>query len=129
MTDKRPRAIAALEVEVEMTEAHVKRLSTVGPKLADPEQQHNMAALVKEEKDSPHATASEEMPAAGSRAMMTVPLPLPPDLISKLPPSCRSRSRIPLTPTPDVPAESMAYRFSGDMPFPLSSTSTRIWLS
>ena len=71
MTDKRPRAIAALEVEVEMTEAHVKRLSTVGPKLADPEQQHNMAALVKEEKDSPHATASEEMPAAGSRAMMT----------------------------------------------------------
>jgi rubrerythrin len=51
MTDKRLRAIAALEVEVEMTEAHVKRLSTVAHNLAHPEQQHAMAALVKEEND------------------------------------------------------------------------------
>jgi uncharacterized protein YaaN involved in tellurite resistance len=51
MTDKRRRAIAALEVEVAMTEAHVKRLSAEAPNLADPEQQHAMAALVKEETD------------------------------------------------------------------------------
>jgi len=51
MTDKRRRAIAALEVEVAMTEAHVKRLSAVAPDLADPERQHAMAALVKEEND------------------------------------------------------------------------------
>ena len=50
MTDKRRRIIAALEVEVAMTEAHAKRLSTVAPNLVDPEQQHEMAALAKEEK-------------------------------------------------------------------------------
>jgi hypothetical protein len=49
MTDKRLRAIAALKVELAMTEAHAKRLSTVAPNLADTEQQHEMAALVKEE--------------------------------------------------------------------------------
>ncbi len=51
MTDKRLRAIAALEVELAMTEAHAKRLSTVAPNLAAPEQQSGMAALVKEEND------------------------------------------------------------------------------
>ena len=51
MTDKRLRAIAALEVELAMTEAHAKRPSTVAPNLAAPEQQHEMAALVKEEND------------------------------------------------------------------------------
>lgn len=51
MTDKRLRAIAALEVEVEMTEAHVKRLSTVAPDSADPARQQAMAALVKEENE------------------------------------------------------------------------------
>jgi hypothetical protein len=34
-----------------MTEAHAKRLSTVAPIPADTEQQHAMAALVKEEND------------------------------------------------------------------------------
>jgi len=51
MTDKRRRAIAALEVEIAMTQAHGKRLSAVPPNLAHPEQQHAMAALVKEEND------------------------------------------------------------------------------
>ncbi len=51
MTDKRLRAIAALEVELAMTEAHAKRLSTVAPNSTNPEQQHAMAALVKEEND------------------------------------------------------------------------------
>ena len=59
----------------------------------------------------------------GSRATMTVPLPS--ELISKLPPSCRILSRIPLIPTPGVPADSIAIRFSGGMPLPLSSTSAR----
>ncbi len=51
MTNKRLRAIAALEVELAMTQAHAKRLSTVPPKLDDPERQHAMAALVQEEND------------------------------------------------------------------------------
>jgi len=51
MTDKRRRAIAALEIELAMTEAHAKRLSTVAPNSADTEQQHAMAALVQEEND------------------------------------------------------------------------------
>jgi hypothetical protein len=50
-TDKRLLAIAALGVEVEMTEAHVRRLSTIRPELTDSEQQDKIAALVKEEKD------------------------------------------------------------------------------
>ena len=70
---------------------------------------------------------AKEVPATGSRATTTVPLSL--ELISKLPPSCRSLSRIPLIPTPGVPPKSMAFRFSGGMPFPLSSTSRLIWLS
>jgi hypothetical protein len=49
MTDKRLRAIAALEIEVEMTEAHVKKLSYMVPDVADPEREHAMAALVQEE--------------------------------------------------------------------------------
>jgi hypothetical protein len=51
MTNKRLRAIAALEVELAMTEAHARRLSTVAPNSADPEQKHALAALVKEEND------------------------------------------------------------------------------
>jgi hypothetical protein len=51
MTDKRLRAIAALEVELAMTEAHAKRLSTVALNLADAEQQREMAELVQEEND------------------------------------------------------------------------------
>jgi hypothetical protein len=51
MTNKRLRAIAALEVELTMTEAHAKRLSTATPNSTDPEQEHALAALVKEEND------------------------------------------------------------------------------
>lgn len=51
VTNKRLRAIAALEVELEMTEAHARRLSSVAPNSADPEHQHAMAALAKEEND------------------------------------------------------------------------------
>ena len=51
MTDKNQRVIAALEVELGMTEAHAKRLSTMPPNLDDPERQHAMAALVQEEND------------------------------------------------------------------------------
>jgi hypothetical protein len=40
-----------LKVELAMAEAHARRLSNVAPNSADPEQQHAMAALVKEEKD------------------------------------------------------------------------------
>ena len=50
MTDKRLRAIAALEVELAMTEAHARRLSFT-PNPADPEQQRGIATLLKEEND------------------------------------------------------------------------------
>ena len=75
----------------------------------------------------PLQAATKEVLTTGSRATTTVPLPL--ELISKVPPSCRSLSRIPLIPTPGVPPESMASRFSGGMPLPLSSTSRLTWLS
>lgn len=51
IADKRARDIAALEVELAMTEAHAKRLLNTAPNLADPNQQHEMAALIKEESD------------------------------------------------------------------------------
>ena len=51
MMDKRLRAVAALEVELAMTEAHAGRLSRVAPNSTNPEQNHAMAALVKEEND------------------------------------------------------------------------------
>lgn len=51
MTNKRLRAIAALEVELAMTEAHAEKLSIVAPGAADPERQQAMAALAKEEND------------------------------------------------------------------------------
>jgi hypothetical protein len=51
MTNKRLRAIAALEVELAMTEAHARRLSTVASNSTDPEQEQALAALVKEEND------------------------------------------------------------------------------
>ena len=51
MTSKRLREIAALEVELAMTEAHARRISSVEPTSADPERQQAMAALVKEEND------------------------------------------------------------------------------
>ena len=72
---------------------------------------------------APSVAASTEVSAMGSRATMTVPLPS--ELISKLPPSCRILSRIPLIPTPGVPADSIPIRFSAAMPLPLSDTSTR----
>src|SRR5882762_329227 len=75
----------------------------------------------------PLQAATKEVLTTGSRATTTVPLPL--ELISKVPPSCRSLSRIPLIPTPGVPPESKAPRFSDGMPLPLSSTSRLTWLS
>ena len=75
----------------------------------------------------PLQAATKEVLTTGSRATTTVPLPL--ELISKVPPSCRSLSRIPLIPTPGVPPESKASRFSDGMPLPLSSTSRLTWLS
>lgn len=72
-----------------------------------------------------HAAIKEGL-GTGSRATTTVPVSV--ELISKLPPSCRSRSRIPLIPTPAVPSEFMTCLFSGGMPLPLSSTSRLIWL-
>ncbi len=73
-----------------------------------------------------HAVIKDVL-ATGSRATTTVPVSF--ELISKLPPSCRSLFRIPLIPTPAVPPESMACRFSGGMPLPLSSTSRLTSLS
>ena len=49
MTNKRLREIAALEVEIQMTEAHVKKLSSSAPNVTDSEGQNQMAALLKEE--------------------------------------------------------------------------------
>lgn len=50
-TDKRLRAIAALEIELAMTEAHAQKLSVATPNLADPNQQPEFAALINEEKE------------------------------------------------------------------------------
>lgn len=86
-----------------------------------------LAILLGDLSQLPLQAATKEGLATGSRAITTVPLTL--ELISKLPPSCRSLSRIPLIPTPGVPPESMASRFSGGMPLPVSSTSRLTWLS
>ena len=51
MTNKRLREIAALEVEIQMTEAHVKKLSSSAPNVTDSEGQNQMAALLNEEND------------------------------------------------------------------------------
>ena len=51
MMDKRLRAIAVLEVELAMTEAHAKKLSTTVPTLGNPNLQHEMSALLMEEND------------------------------------------------------------------------------
>ena len=51
MTDKRQRTIAALEVELAMTEAHAKKLSSTVPHSDDPHQQREIAALIKEENE------------------------------------------------------------------------------
>jgi hypothetical protein len=51
MVDKRRRAIAALEVELAMTEAHAEKLSTTLARLTDPRQREELTALVKEESD------------------------------------------------------------------------------
>jgi hypothetical protein len=51
MTNKRLREIAALEVELQMTEAHAKKLSSSTPDVTDSEGQNQMAVLLKEEND------------------------------------------------------------------------------
>ena len=72
-----------------------------------------------------HAMAVDTVLPIGNRAKTSVPIALRPDLISKVPPSCRILSRIPLIPTPARPVDSISDRFSSDMPLPLSSTSRR----
>ncbi len=70
-----------------------------------------------------HAAAGvADVTATGSRATTTVPLPF--EWMSRLPPSCRSLSRMPRIPTPGVPVEASSNCFSGGMPLPRSSTST-----
>jgi bacterioferritin (cytochrome b1) len=51
MVDKHRRAIAALEVELAMTEAHADKLSTALTRLTDSNQRDELTALVKEESD------------------------------------------------------------------------------
>jgi len=51
VADKNRRAIAALEVELAMTEAHAEKLSTNLARLMDPRQRNEMTTLVKEEID------------------------------------------------------------------------------
>ena len=51
MTDKSRRAIAALEAELAIAEAHAKKLSSAMPSLSDPIQKDAMAVLLKEEND------------------------------------------------------------------------------
>jgi hypothetical protein len=60
-----------------------------------------------------YAAAVEEG-SIGKRASTVVPLPL--ELISKLPPSCRSLSRIPLIPTPGVPVDATSSNLSAASP-------------
>src|ERR1700680_2382860 len=73
-----------------------------------------------------HAMAVDTVLPSSSVSEMSVPLPS--ELISKVPPSCRILSRIPLIPTPAVPIDSISDRFSSGMPLPLSSTSRRTFL-
>ncbi len=51
VADKHRRAIAALEAELGMTEAHAKKLSASLARLTDPGQRDEMTALLKEESD------------------------------------------------------------------------------
>ena len=51
MTNNGRRAIAALDVELEMTEAHVRKLSSIAPASQDPNQRREIAALIKEENE------------------------------------------------------------------------------
>lgn len=80
-------------------------------------------AAAVEASGSGETSALEKFLIPGSRASMAVPVPL--ETISKSPPSCRILSLMPLIPTPGVPPDTISSRFSGDMPLPSSSTSTR----
>lgn len=51
MSDKRLREIAALEVELAMTEHHAKKLAGTALSSGDPDQQGAMKALIKEENE------------------------------------------------------------------------------
>ena len=51
MTENRLREIAALEVELAMTEAHARKLSTMAPVSTNSGEDNQMAALLKEEND------------------------------------------------------------------------------
>lgn len=51
VADKHRRAIAALEAEVAMTEAHAKKIAATLARLTDPGQRNELTALLKEESD------------------------------------------------------------------------------
>ena len=80
------------------------------------------AALVETFSGTTESSGRGTSSATGSRAVMVVPVPF--ELISRLPPSCRSLSRMPLIPTPGVPFKAVLARFSAGIPLPLSAIST-----
>jgi len=55
MTDKHLREIAALEVELAMTEAHAQKLSTIAPRSINSGEENQLVALLKEENDRAEA--------------------------------------------------------------------------
>src|ERR1700692_676406 len=61
-------------------------------------------------------TGLSEETAAGSCATMRVPLLV--ECISKVPPNCRSLSRIPRIPTPGMPIDDVSSCLCGGMPLP-----------
>src|SRR5947208_7333883 len=61
----------------------------------------------------------------GRRTITLVPLPSPSELISRLPPSCRTRSRMPRSPTPGVPVSATSSCFARESPLPSSATVDR----
>jgi len=70
---------------------------------------------------SSYAAATVAEVAKGSRAITVVPWPF--DWMSKPPPNCRNRSRMPRIPTPGAPADLISSSLSSAIPFPSSSTS------
>ena len=67
-------------------------------------------------------TTIKQLLATGRHATTIVPLPF--DLTSRVPPNCRSLSRIPLIPTPGVPPEFIELPLFLRYAFPLSATSS-----
>src|SRR2546430_17393689 len=60
----------------------------------------------------------------GRRTITLVPLPSPSELISRLPPSCRTRSRMPRSPKPGVPVSAPSSCLARECPLPPSAQVT-----